>query len=139
MKKRRLIPGALPFCLWLLILFAAPYVKSSPPAASGIACLQIFPAKGEVLAVNPDKGEIVIRYEAISNYMAAMTMPFRVKSAGALAGLQDGDEISFKFHVTETESWVDQMVRNGTSALPPAVPLVPAKMPAIQSITISAR
>jgi hypothetical protein len=115
--------------LWLLILFVAPYVKSSPPAASGIACLQIFPAKGE----------IVFRHEAISNYMAAMTMPFRVKSAGPLAGLQDGDEISFKFHVTETESWVDQMVRNGTSAPSPAVPLVPAKMPATQSITISAR
>ena len=131
MKTRRLIPGALPFGLCMLILLAVPSVKSLPPAAGGIAQPETYPAKGVVLAINPDKKEIVIRHEAISNYMTAMTMPFRVKSAGTLAGLQDGDEILFQLHVTEIESWVDQLVRTGTSSRP-LVPLVPAKLPVLQ-------
>src|ERR1039457_4686408 len=106
MRTRRLISGALPFGLFMLILSTSPSVKSLPPAVGGIAQPQIFLAKGVVIAVNPDKKEIVIRHEAVTNYMAAMTMSFRVKSDGALAGLQDGDEISFQLHVTETESWV---------------------------------
>ena len=131
MKVWRPSVSALPFGLWVLMLFAVPSARSQPPAAGGIAQPQIFPASGVVLAVNPDKGEIVIRHEAVSNYMAAMTMPFQVKSAGALAGLQAGDEVSFQLHVAETESWVDQIVRTGTAPLPP--PAAPANPPAAGS------
>jgi protein SCO1/2 len=79
---------------------------------------QGFSARGVVQSVNRDAGRIVIRHEAISNYMAAMTMPFKVKAAGELAGVAAGDIISFQLHVTETESWVDQIVKTGTA--PPA-------------------
>jgi len=56
---------------------------------------------------------IVIAHEAISNYMKAMTMPFKVKKAADLAGLQSGDQISFMLHVTDTESWVDHISLTG--------------------------
>jgi Cu/Ag efflux protein CusF len=93
----RPIFNASPFGLWMLNLFAVRSVKSLPPATSETARPQIFQAKGVVLAINRDERQLVIRHEAVSNYMAAMTMPFKVKTAGALAGLQDGDEISFNF------------------------------------------
>jgi protein SCO1/2 len=44
-------------------------------------------------------------------------MPFKVKAQAELAGFQRGDEITFQLHVTETESWVDQIVKIGTSQL----------------------
>ena len=71
------------------------------------------------MELRPDGRTVVIQHEAISNYMAAMTMPFKVKTAGALADLQKGDEISFQLHVAETESWVDQIVKTGTASPPP--------------------
>ena len=39
-------------------------------------------AKGTVMELKPDGRTVVIRHEAISNYMAAMTMPFKVKDPG---------------------------------------------------------
>lgn len=70
-------------------------------------------ASGTVLEVNSDGRTIVIRHEAISNYMAAMSMPFKVKTPAELAGLHGGDIISFRLHVTESESWLDQIHKTG--------------------------
>ena len=86
----------------------------SPSPGAATTNARLFPATGVVQSVNRDGRQIVIHHEAISNYMATMTMPFNVKTAGGLAGLQAGDEISFQLHVTETESWVDQIVKTGT-------------------------
>jgi protein SCO1/2 len=46
-----------------------------------------------------------------------MTMPFKLKDTNALTNFQAGDEILFRLHVTETESWVDQFVKIGTVSL----------------------
>jgi protein SCO1/2 len=79
--------------------------------------VQTFAANGVVKEINPDARTVLIQNEAISNYMSAMTMPFKVKDTKALAALQPGDKISFKLHVTETESWVDQFIKIGTVSL----------------------
>jgi protein SCO1/2 len=75
-----------------------------------------FAARGEIRDLEPDGRTIVIRHEAISNYMDAMTMPFHVKDAGQLSGLRVGDTISFRLHVTETESWIDSIRRDANVA-----------------------
>ena len=116
MKTSRTFISALPFGLWMLLWFVAPSARSSPADANGTASTRIFPAQGVVLSINREQRQIVIRHGAISNYMDAMTMPFKVKTAGDLAALQAGDEISFRLHVTETESWVDQIVKTGNGA-----------------------
>ena len=78
-----------------------------------------------------DGRTVVIRHDAISNYMDAMTMPFKVKDPNELAGLQNGDEISFRLQVTDVESWVDHVVKTGAGARPvapvPAPPPSPAR------------
>ena len=77
-----------------------------------------MPAAGGIIEeIQPDAKTIIIQHEAISNYMAAMTMPFKVKTQVELADFQRGDEITFQLHVTETESWVDQIVKIGTVPL----------------------
>lgn len=78
---------------------------------------RVFAAIGVVEQINPADGTVLIRNEAISNYMSAMTMPFKVKDTKVLADLQSGDEISFQLHVTGTESWVDQFTKIGTVSL----------------------
>lgn len=96
--------------------FLASLVLSSPAAAEPS---QTFPASGVVLAVQPAARTIVIRHEAISNYMAAMTMPFKVRDVEALTGWQRGDKITFQLHVTDNESWVDHFAKIGNVILPP--------------------
>lgn len=110
------------FLFTLLISFSA---KS---ALSDASADREFSAHGIVEALNPDKGTIVIRHGVITNFMPAMTMPFRVKEPDDLAGLRQGDEIKFQLHVTETRSWVDHLSRTGAAPLP-----APANHQATQS------
>lgn len=121
MKVWRLFISALPSSLWMLALFAAMSATSQPSAAGKITGSQAFSAKGVVQSVNRNGLQIVIHNEAISNYMGAMTMAFKVKTTAALAGLKSGDEILFQLHVAETESWVDQIVKTGTASPPPSL------------------
>ena len=76
-----------------------------------------FAGHGVILEIKPDHTQVVIRHQAIADYMAAMTMPFPVKNPGALTRLQRGDEVEFQLHVAETESWVDHFVKIGTVSL----------------------
>jgi len=100
--------------LCLLISFDAKSAGILLPQSGSETDARIFAAKGVVEEINPDAQTVTIKHEAVSNYMAAMTMPFKVKDQKELAGLQIGDEISFQHHVTETESWVDQFTKIGT-------------------------
>jgi protein SCO1 len=102
--------------LSLLTSFGAKSEGVSPLPAGGATTAQIYPAKGTVREVRSKAKTIVIQHEAVSNYMAAMTMPFHVKDPRELAGLQTGDEVSFQLHVTDTESWVDQINKSGGGA-----------------------
>lgn len=104
--------------LSFLIGFGSAPAEASPQKSRGPGA-RVFAASGIIREIRPDERMVVIRHGAISNFMDAMTMPFRVKTAKELAGLQPGDEISFQLHVTETESWVDGLVKTGTA--PPEI------------------
>jgi protein SCO1/2 len=74
---------------------------------------------------------VTIRHEAITNFMAAMSMPFKVKQPGVLAGIKPGQIVRFQLHVSDTESWVDHLQPTGqratltpvsTVTLPPPTP-----------------
>jgi protein SCO1/2 len=116
--------GRAPFSIVFFAVLIPLAVVSAEPA--GLPLLnpngtnaQTFSAQGVVQEVKSDGQILVIKHNAISNYMDAMTMPFKVKEPKELAGLQIGDEVSFQLHVTETESWVDQITKTGTiSPLP---------------------
>jgi len=104
----------------MLILSGAKSAGSFPSPGRAAANVRTFVGTGVVLELKPDGRTVIIQHEAISNYMAAMTMPFRTKDPRELAGLQRGDEITFRLQVTETESWVDQITKTGIVRLPPA-------------------
>jgi protein SCO1 len=104
--------SALRFVLCLLTCLSVQSGNSQPAATAEVVARE-FAARGVVRETRPDAGTIVIAHEAISNYMAAMTMPFKVRDAGEMAGLQRGDEIIFRLHVTQDRSWVDGMKKIG--------------------------
>jgi protein SCO1/2 len=123
----------------LLISFNAKAAEISFPANETGRDERTFAAIGVVEELKPESRTVVIRHGAISNYMAAMTMPFKVKAPKELAGVRVGDEISFQLHVTGTESWVDQFAKIGTVPLsekarpadspPPQIQAAPASHP----------
>jgi protein SCO1/2 len=130
MKLRALFISILPFALLMLIVCGAKSAGSFPSPNEETTNVRMFIAKGVVKELNPDNKTVVISHEAISNYMAAMTMPFKVKDLKELAGLHRDDEISFQLQVTESESWVEHIAKIGTVSLPP-IP-TPANSPAVR-------
>jgi protein SCO1/2 len=76
---------------------------------------QTFEVKGVVVKVSPGSKEVEIRHEEIPGYMPAMTMPFEVKSANELAGISPGDNVSFRLIVTDTEGWIENIKKLGTT------------------------
>jgi protein SCO1/2 len=117
MISLRLIIMSVPLVLLMLATFRAGSAGLSPAPAGVVTTTRIFAGKGVVRETSQDAKIIVIRHEAISNYMAAMTMPFKVKDAGEISGVRPGDEITFQLHVAENESWVDGIVKIGTNPL----------------------
>ena len=56
----------------------------------------IFEGEGKVVAVVPDKGQIVLEHEEIKGFMKAMTMGYAVESMTLMKGLESGDAVKFK-------------------------------------------
>src|SRR4051812_15572651 len=53
-----------------------------------------FELKGQILAVRPERHEVVIKHGDIKGFMPGMTMPFTVKDDALLAGKQPGDLVT---------------------------------------------
>ena len=76
---------------------------------SGSQDVQFHLVRGVVKKIEPAEKSITIQHEEIPRYMAAMTMPFKVKDAKELEGLQVGDTIWFRLWVAPDESWIDKV------------------------------
>jgi protein SCO1/2 len=76
-----------------------------------------FAVRGIILKIEPGEDEVLIRNEAISNYMEAMTMPFPLKHPDAVNGLKRGDKVAFQLHVNQDNSWADHFSKIGTVSL----------------------
>ena len=105
-------PAALLVLTALMVSCRGPQ-PSAPPSAR--VDPQVFAVKGVVREIKPDGHTLVVKHEEITNYMAAMTMPFRARDTNELTGLTPGDEIAFRLSVTEDESWIDRVMRTGHS------------------------
>ena len=120
---------------WLLIFSTLSFALLIPGVAKSSSLsdpdARVFHARGVVVGLQPEKQIVVIRHEAISNYMAAMTMPFKVRTVSELKGLRLGAEVDFDLHVGTEESWVAQLVPTGVvSPLPaPVQTVADAKTP----------
>ena len=100
--------------LLVMACFACRESSSAPTASSNAQpAVRSFSARGIVRQLDADGGTVTIEHEAITNYMAAMTMPFRASNPKELADIHPGDQVSFRLQITETDSWVDQIRKTG--------------------------
>lgn len=81
--------------------------------------LVTFPLRGEVVSVDTAKLRVTIAHEEIPDYMLAMTMSFKVKDRGLLAGLEPGDSVQGTLAVSRSESWLAALSSTGEGS-PPA-------------------
>ena len=61
----------------------------------------IFEGTGEVIALVPDRHQIVVKHQEIVGFMAAMTMGYPVASTALLEGLKPGDLVHFKIDAAQ--------------------------------------
>jgi protein SCO1 len=76
--------------LWLLLVVATTSLSSFDGNA-----LKEHTARGVVLTISADKGQIQVSCDEIPGYMAAMAMPFAVRDPKSLAAVKPGMAIRF--------------------------------------------
>jgi len=110
--------------IWSLFSWRSQFSLSRVSAAVATPKVQRFVVTGVIRQVQPDQKKVVIDHEAITNYMDAMTMAFKVKDTNQLNDLKAGDRVRFRLLVKEDESWIDHLRKTGES-VPTAIAVVP--------------
>ncbi len=77
---------------------------------------QSYSVTGVVTEVKPVDGTVVVRHQAVPNYMPAMTMPFKALQTNDLKGILIGDELAFQLVVEGEKSSIRQIRRLGRRA-----------------------
>ena len=91
---------------------------------------RFFQGRGVVRELRLDRKEVVIKHEAIPNYMDAMVMAFSVKDEGLLKGVAVGDTVSFTLRVTDKEDRVEvlKVLARGAASAAPLPKLQPVRV-----------
>ncbi len=91
---------------------------------AGASAVTNYDAIGVVVRLEPDGRTLVVRHEEITNYMGAMTMPFKVRQTNLLAAAQPGCRIAFRLAVTGGDGWIESLRVLETNPAPPQRPLM---------------
>ena len=76
-----------------------------------------YQLQGQILSVNADHTEANIKHEDIPGFMAAMTMPYKVKDAKQYEGLAPGDLINAKLIVLSNDAYLTDVKKVGNAPL----------------------
>lgn len=71
--------------------------------------------QGQILSVQDDHKQAVIRHEEIAGFMAAMTMPYPVLDAKEYEGLAPGDLINAELIVEPTRAYLQKVKKVGNA------------------------
>jgi protein SCO1/2 len=87
-----------------------------------------YQLKGQILSLQPEQKQVLVKHEDIPGFMAAMTMPYSVSEASLLEGKAPGDLITATLVVAETTAHLSAITKTGTAPLdmPETVPEVSA-------------
>ena len=96
-------------------------------AAASCSNAKTYEMRGQILAVNRDKMEILVKHEEIPGFMAAMTMPWKVQTANMLDNLGPGDLITSELVVENNQGVVTKITKLGTAKPDVPAPAGPAR------------
>jgi protein SCO1 len=80
-----------------------------------------YPIRGQVLAVNRERGEIAVKHDDIPGLMPGMTMTFKVADHRVLTERVAGDLIEATLAITDREAELRNVRKTGFADLMPAV------------------
>jgi protein SCO1/2 len=84
-----------------------------------------YQLKGQILAVRPERSEVVIKHEDIQGLMSGMTMPFTVKDVALLQGKAPGDLVTATLVVAEVGAHLRTLDKTGSAPLDTPAPAPP--------------
>ena len=93
--------------VWRALL--VPLLVCVAAASADAQATKQYPVTGMVVSVTPASRTFTASIQAIPNFMAAMTMPFEVKSGAALQGLSPGVVVSFTLVVGKDDSYAEKI------------------------------
>ena len=103
-------------------------------AAASCSNAKTYEMRGQILGVNRDKMEILVKHEEIPGLMSAMTMPWKVESANMLDNLGPGDLITSEVVVDNDQGVVTRITKLGTAKPDVPAPGGPSK-PGVRYLT----
>jgi protein SCO1/2 len=95
--------------------------------AAACSSAKTYEMRGQILGVNRDRMEILVKHDEIPGLMAAMTMPWKVKDANMLDTLGPGDLISCEIVVDNNQGVITKITKLGTAKPDVPAPAGPAK------------
>ena len=81
-----------------------------------------YTLQGQILSLQADRKEAVIRHEEIQGFMSAMTMPYNVVDAKEYANLAPGDLITASLIVEPTRAYLEKVKKVGSAPLEALAP-----------------
>lgn len=103
-------------------------------AAASCSSAKTYEMRGQILGVNRDKLEILVKHDDIPGLMPAMTMPWKVQSANMLDTIGPGDLITSEIVVEDNQGVVTKITKLGTAKPDVPAPAGPAQ-PGVQYLT----
>jgi protein SCO1 len=88
----------------IMLLLCASFMACTKPEEKR------YELKGKVVNVDKKGGVVSIAHEEIKDYMDAMTMPFQLKNISYLDVMQAGDGVTATLVVTDSRSWLEDVV-----------------------------
>ena len=84
-----------------------------------------YAMRGQLVVVQLDTGQVLLKHDAIPGYMDAMTMLFRVADRAAIRDRRPGDLVTATLVVESDASYLEDMLLTGTAPLDDAAPTRP--------------
>ena len=95
--------------------------------ACGASDAREYTLQGQVLTIAPDRMQADIKHEEIKGFMAAMTMPYKVRDAKEFADLKPGDLFTSTLVVVPNDAYLKDVKKVGEAPLEsPAASSAPA-------------
>jgi protein SCO1 len=76
-----------------------------------------YTLQGQILSIEPDHMQANIKHEEIKGFMAAMTMPYKVRDAKEFAALKPGDLITSTLVVVSNDAYLKDVKKVGEAPL----------------------
>lgn len=76
-----------------------------------------YTLQGQILSIEPNRLQADVKHEEIKGFMAAMTMPYKVRDAKELADIKPGDLITSTLVVVTNDAYLKDVTKVGEAPL----------------------